>query len=221
MKKEVKKMEKIFTNISESHVNRVRKFYFATVEIATIKKQLADNTKPLKEQLAKTIEKRNKAIDNGLSIEEATVKYNTTEIERKLAKLQNEAKTAIQNQNVIIMGKDRKTVSGVKVRDMGSYDMIPSCMYDSYVKFITKGKAGDFRKSIKQWLYAVCSIDFAENSKEVNKALELFTARIGAKKSKVSTIVDGGNLTTTMKEKAFKDLFLCVWVDILRDGDVM
>lgn len=221
MKKDVKKLGIVFKSINEAHVNRMRKFYLATVEIAQIKVNLANETKPIKEQIAKTIERRNKAIDSGLSIEEASVKHNTIELERKLAKLQNEAKTAIQNQNVIIMGKDRKTDSGVKVRDMGSYDMIPSCMYDHYVKYIAKGKSGDFRNSIRQWLYAVCGIDFKENSKEVNKCLELFTARIGAKKAKCADIVSGGSLTVSMKEKAFKDIFLSVWVDILRDGDVM
>lgn len=221
MKKEVKKMEKVFTSINEVHVNRMSKFYLATLQIATIKDKLAKDTKPLKEQIASTMEKRNKAIDNGMKVEDATVKYNTTEAERKLAKLSNDTKTEIAAYKVQIEGKTRKTESGIKVHDMGSYDMIPSCMYDSYVKFITKGKAGDFRKSIKQWLYAVCGIDFAENSKEVNKALELFTARIGAKKSKNADIVSGGSLTTSMKERAFKELFLSVWVDILRDGGVM
>ena len=153
--------------------------------------------KPLKTRLESIYENRKIAIDNGLTIDEATSEYSVIEVEREI----NRLKTIHEDE----VKRLRGTMSN-------TYQIIPITMYDSYTKKINEQKRGDFLNDIKTFLENIG----IENCRQgqISKFAETMSDMIGAKYATSKQITTTGMLHTTMSKSQFNKLFLAVFCDM-------
>ena len=153
--------------------------------------------KPLKSRLESIYENRKIAIDNGLTVDEATSEYSVIEVEREI----NRLKTIHDDE----VKRLRNTMSN-------TYQIIPTTMYDSYAKKINEQKRGDFLNDIKTFLENI-GIDNCRQG-QISKFAETMSDMIGAKYATSKQITTTGMLHTTMSKSQFNKLFLAVFCDM-------
>ena len=153
--------------------------------------------KPLKTRLESIYENRKIAIENGLTIDEATSEYSVIEVEREINRLKT------------IHDEETKRLRGTM---SNTYQIIPITMYDSYTKKINEQKRGDFLNDIKTFLENI-GIDNCRQG-QISKFAETMSDMIGAKYATSKQITTTGMLHTTMSKSQFNKLFLAVFCDM-------
>lgn len=154
-------------------------------------------TKSLKSDLEKIIEQREKAMAEGMTVDEAASAFSRVEADNAI----NAAK--IRHDNIC------KTLRSTMSK---AYTIIPDTMYDSYTKKINEHKRGDFLNDIKTFLENL-GIEGCKQG-QISKFAETMSDMIGSKYATSTSIIKNNIMHTTMSKSQFNKLFLAVFCDM-------
>lgn len=196
MKKTVNKKVS-FSNFSDSNRALLHDFRTAIIAIAEENARYSSATKPVKTQREKTLALRESAIQDGMSYNDAIIKYSISKEESILTKLKAEHEQNIKDYN--------KTLKAC-------YAFIPEGMYKAYqVKAQTFDDA-DFNKEFGKFLEG---LGIEVGTAIVPKWARKLTSAIGVSMATQKTLLTGAeSLTKAMSKTMFNKLFMATFIDL-------
>lgn len=197
MKKTTDRKRVNFTNFTDQNRTLLHDFKTAIIAIAEENAKYSSATKPVKAQREKTLALRESAIQDGMSYNDAIVKYSISKEESILAKLKAEHEQNIKDYN--------KTLKAC-------YAFIPEGMYKAYqVKAQTFDDA-DFNKEFGKFLE---SLGIEVGTAIVPKWARKLTSAIGVSMATQKTLLTGAeSLTKAMSKTCFNKLFMASFIDL-------
>lgn len=197
MKKTNNNKKVSFSNFSDSNRTLLHDFKTAIIAIAEENARYSSATKPVKAQREKTLALRESAIQDGMSYNDAIVKYSISKEESILAKLKTEHESAVKDYN--------KTLKAC-------YAFIPEGMYKAYqVKAQTFNDA-DFNKEFSKFLEG---LGIEVGTAIVPKWARKLTSAIGVSMATQKTLLTGAeSLTKAMSKTCFNKLFMATFIDL-------
>lgn len=197
MKKTNNNKKVSFSNFSDSNRALLHDFKTAIIAIAEENARYSTATKPVKAQRGKTLALRESAIQDGMSYNDAIVKYSISKEESILAKLKTEHESAVKDYN--------KTLKAC-------YAFIPEGMYKAYqVKAQTFNDA-DFNKEFSKFLEG---LGIEVGTAIVPKWARKLTSAIGVSMATQKTLLTGAeSLTKAMSKTCFNKLFMATFIDL-------
>lgn len=197
MKKTTDRKRVNFSNFSDSNRALLHDFRTAIIAIAEENARYSSATKPVKTQREKTLALRESAIQDGMSYNDAIIKYSISKEESILTKLKAEHEQNIKDYN--------KTLKAC-------YAFIPEGMYKAYqVKAQTFDDA-DFNKEFGKFLEGL-SIEVG--TAIVPKWARKLTSAIGVSMATQKTLLTGAeSLTKAMSKTMFNKLFMATFIDL-------
>lgn len=197
MKKTNNNKKVSFSNFSDSNRALLHDFKTAIIAIAEENARYSTATKPVKAQREKTLALRESAIQDGMSYNDAIVKYSISKEESILAKLKTEHESAVKDYN--------KTLKAC-------YAFIPEGMYKAYqVKAQTFNDA-DFNKEFSKFLEG---LGIEVGTAIVPKWARKLTSAIGVSMATQKTLLTGAeSLTKAMSKTCFNKLFMATFIDL-------
>lgn len=185
-----------FSKMSEEARTQLENFKTNTIAYAKEDLRYKAEIKPFKEELNIVLEKREKALENGLTVDEVTKQFSRVEIDNEIRKALHNHKTIIEPINKSI----HKT-----------YKFIPDKMYNAYVKKITQQKRGDFLAVITEFLSNL-GIEGCTQG-QISKFSETMSDMFGAQLARSKTITEKNIFISAMSQKRFNKLFMAVFCD--------
>ena len=197
MKKTTDRKRVNFSNFSDSNRALLHDFRTAIIAIAEENARYSSATKPVKTQREKTLALRESAIQDGMSYNDAIIKYSISKEESILTKLKAEHEQNIKDYN--------KTLKAC-------YAFIPEGMYKAYqVKAQTFDDA-DFNKEFGKFLEG---LDIEVGTAIVPKWARKLTSAIGVSMATQKTLLTGAeSLTKAMSKACFNKLFMASFIDL-------
>lgn len=186
-----------FSNFSDSNRALLHDFKTAIIAIAEENARYSTTAKPVKAQREKTLALRESAIQDGMSYNDAIVKYSISKEESILAKLKTEHESAVKDYN--------KTLKAC-------YAFIPEGMYKAYqVKAQTFDDA-EFNKEFGKFLEG---LGIEVGTAIVPKWARKLTSAIGVSMATQKTLLTGAeSLTKAMSKTCFNKLFMASFIDL-------
>ncbi len=197
MKKTNNNKKVSFSNFSDSNRALLHDFRTAIIAIAEENARYSSATKPVKTQREKTLALRESAIQDGMSYNDAIIKYSISKEESILTKLKAEHEQNIKDYN--------KTLKAC-------YAFIPEGMYKAYqVKAQTFDDA-DFNKEFGKFLEG---LGIEVGTAIVPKWARKLTSAIGVSMATQKTLLTGAeSLTKAMSKACFNKLFMASFIDL-------
>lgn len=197
MKKTTDRKRVNFSNFSDSNRALLHDFRTAIIAIAEENARYSSATKPVKTQREKTLALRESAIQDGMSYNDAIIKYSISKEESILTKLKAEHEQNIKDYN--------KTLKAC-------YAFIPEEMYKAYqVKAQTFDDA-DFNKEFGKFLEG---LGIEVGTAIVPKWARKLTSAIGVSMATQKTLLTGAeSLTKAMSKACFNKLFMASFIDL-------
>lgn len=197
MKKTTDRKRINFSNFSDSNRALLHDFRTAIIAIAEENARYSSATKPVKTQREKTLALRESAIQDGMSYNDAIIKYSISKEESILTKLKAEHEQNIKDYN--------KTLKAC-------YAFIPEGMYKAYqVKAQTFDDA-DFNKEFGKFLEG---LGIEVGTAIVPKWARKLTSAIGVSMATQKTLLTGAeSLTKAMSKTMFNKLFMATFIDL-------
>ena len=197
MKKTNNNKKVSFSNFSDSNRALLHDFRTAIIAIAEENARYSSATKPVKTQREKTLALRESAIQDGMSYNDAIIKYSISKEESILTKLKAEHEQNIKDYN--------KTLKAC-------YAFIPEGMYKAYqVKAQTFDDA-DFNKEFGKFLEG---LGIEVGTAIVPKWARKLTSAIGVSMATQKTLLTGAeSLTKAMSKTCFNKLFMASFIDL-------
>lgn len=197
MKKTTDRKRVNFSNFSDSNRALLHDFRTAIIAIAEENARYSSVTKPVKTQREKTLALRESAIQDGMSYNDAIIKYSISKEESILTKLKAEHEQNIKDYN--------KTLKAC-------YAFIPEGMYKAYqVKAQTFDDA-DFNKEFGKFLEG---LGIEVGTAIVPKWARKLTSAIGVSMATQKTLLTGAeSLTRAMSKTMFNKLFMSTFIDL-------
>lgn len=197
MKKTTDRKRVNFSNFSDSNRALLHDFRTAIIAIAEENARYSSATKPVKTQREKTLALRESAIQDGMSYNDAIIKYSISKEESILTKLKAEHEQNIKDYN--------KTLKAC-------YAFIPEGMYKAYqVKAQTFDDA-DFNKEFGKFLEG---LGIEVGTAIVPKWARKLTSAIGVSMATQKTLLTGAeSLTKAMSKTMFNKLFMSTFIDL-------
>lgn len=197
MKKTTDRKRVNFSNFSDSNRALLHDFRTAIIAIAEENARYSSATKPVKTQREKTLALRESAIQDGMSYNDAIIKYSISKEESILTKLKAEHEQNIKDYN--------KTLKAC-------YAFIPEGMYKAYqVKAQTFDDA-DFNKEFGKFLEG---LGIEVGTAIVPKWARKLTSAIGVSMATQKTLLTGAeSLTRAMSKTMFNKLFMSTFIDL-------
>lgn len=197
MKKTTDRKRVNFSNFSDSNRALLHDFRTAIIAIAEENARYSSATKPVKTQREKTLALRESAIQDGMSYNDAIIKYSISKEESILTKLKAEHEQNIKDYN--------KTLKAC-------YAFIPEGMYKAYqVKAQTFDDA-DFNKEFGKFLEG---LGIEVGTAIVPKWARKLTSAIGVSMATQKTLLTGAeSLTKAMSKTMFSKLFMSTFIDL-------
>lgn len=197
MKKTTDRKRVNFSNFSDSNRALLHDFRTAIIAIAEENARYSSATKPVKTQRKKTLALREFAIQDGMSYNDAIIKYSISKEESILTKLKAEHEQNIKDYN--------KTLKAC-------YAFIPEGMYKAYqVKAQTFDDA-DFNKEFGKFLEG---LGIEVGTAIVPKWARKLTSAIGVSMATQKTLLTGAeSLTKAMSKACFNKLFMSTFIDL-------
>ena len=197
MKKTTDRKRVNFSNFSDSNRALLHDFRTAIIAIAEENARYSSATKPVKTQREKTLALRESAIQDGMSYNNAIIKYSISKEESILTKLKAEHEQNIKDYN--------KTLKAC-------YAFIPEGMYKAYqVKAQTFDDA-DFNKEFGKFLEG---LGIEVGTAIVPKWARKLTSAIGVSMATQKTLLTGAeSLTKAMSKTMFNKLFMATFIDL-------
>lgn len=197
MKKTNNNKKVSFSNFSDSNRALLHDFRTAIIAIAEENAKYSSATKPIKAQREKTLALRESAIQDGMSYNDAIIKYSISKEESILTKLKAEHEQNIKDYN--------KTLKAC-------YAFIPEGMYKAYqVKAQTFDDA-DFNKEFGKFLEG---LGIEVGTAIVPKWARKLTSAIGVSMATQKTLLTGAeSLTKAMSKACFNKLFMASFIDL-------
>lgn len=197
MKKTTDRKRVNFTNFTDQNRTLLHDFKTAIIAIAEENARYSSATKPVKTQREKTLALRESAIQDGMSYNDAIIKYSISKEESILTKLKAEHEQNIKDYN--------KTLKAC-------YAFIPEGMYKAYqVKAQTFDDA-DFNKEFGKFLEG---LGIEVGTAIVPKWARKLTSAIGVSMATQKTLLTGAeSLTKAMSKTCFNKLFMSTFIDL-------
>lgn len=197
MKKTTDRKRVNFSNFSDKNRALLHDFRTAIIAIAEENARYSSATKPVKTQREKTLALRESAIQDGMSYNDAIIKYSISKEESILTKLKAEHEQNIKDYN--------KTLKAC-------YAFIPEGMYKAYqVKAQTFDDA-DFNKEFGKFLEG---LGIEVGTAIVPKWARKLTSAIGVSMATQKTLLTGAeSLTKAMSKTMFSKLFMSTFIDL-------
>lgn len=197
MKKTTDRKRINFSNFSDSNRALLHDFRTAIIAIAEENARYSSATKPVKTQREKTLALRESAIQDGMSYNDAIIKYSISKEESILTKLKAEHEQNIKDYN--------KTLKAC-------YAFIPEGMYKAYqVKAQTFDDA-DFNKEFGKFLEG---LGIEVGTAIVPKWARKLTSAVGVSMATQKTLLTGAeSLTKAMSKTMFNKLFMATFIDL-------
>lgn len=197
MKKTTDRKRVNFSNFSDSNRALLHDFRTAIIAIAEENARYSSATKPVKTQREKTLALRESAIQDGMSYNDAIIKYSISKEESILTKLKAEHEQNIKDYN--------KTLKAC-------YAFIPEGMYKAYqVKAQTFDDA-DFNKEFGKFLEG---LGIEVGTAIVPKWARKLTSAIDVSMATQKTLLTGAeSLTKAMSKACFNKLFMASFIDL-------
>lgn len=197
MKKTNNNKKVSFSNFPDQNRALLHDFRTAIIAIAEENARYSSATKPVKTQREKTLALRESAIQDGMSYNDAIIKYSISKEESILTKLKAEHEQNIKDYN--------KTLKAC-------YAFIPEGMYKAYqVKAQTFDDA-DFNKEFGKFLEG---LGIEVGTAIVPKWARKLTSAIGVSMATQKTLLTGAeSLTKAMSKACFNKLFMASFIDL-------
>ena len=197
MKKTTDRKRVNFTNFTDQNRALLHDFKTAIIAIAEENARYSTTAKPVKTQREKTLALRESAIQDGMSYNDAIIKYSISKEESILTKLKAEHEQNIKDYN--------KTLKAC-------YAFIPEGMEKAYqVKAQTFDDA-DFNKEFGKFLEG---LGIEVGTAIVPKWARKLTSAIGVSMATQKTLLTGAeSLTKAMSKACFNKLFMASFIDL-------
>lgn len=197
MKKTNNNKKVSFSNFSDSNRALLHDFKTAIIAIAEENAKYSSATKPVKAQREKTLALRESAIQDGMSYNDAIVKYSISKEESILAKLKTEHESAVKDYN--------KTLKAC-------YAFIPEGMYKAYQVKAQTFDDTEFNKEFSKFLEG---LGIEVGTAIVPKWTRKLTSAIGVSMATQKTLLTGAeSLTKAMSKTCFNKLFMATFIDL-------
>ena len=197
MKKTTDRKRVNFSNFSDSNRALLHDFRTAIIAIAEENARYSSATKPVKTQREKTLALRESAIQDGMSYNDAIIKYSISKEESILTKLKAEHEQNIKDYN--------KTLQAC-------YAFIPEGMYKAYQVTAQTFDDADFNKEFGKFLEG---LGIEVGTAIVPKWARKLTSAIGVSMATQKTLLTGAeSLTKAMSKACFNKLFMASFIDL-------
>lgn len=197
MKKTTDRKRVNFSNFTDQNRILLHDFKTAIIAIAEKNAKYSSATKPVKAQRDKTLALRESAISNGMSYNDAIVKYSISQEESILAKLKAEHEQNIKEYN--------KTLKAC-------YAFIPEGMYKAYQVKAQTFDDTEFNKEFSKFLEG---LGIEVGTAIVPKWTRKLTSAIGVSMATQKTLLTGAeSLTKAMSKTCFNKLFMAAFIDL-------
>ena len=197
MKKTTDRKRVNFSNFSDSNRALLHDFRTAIIAIAEENARYSSATKPVKTQREKTLALRESAIQDGMSYNDAIIKYSISKEESILTKLKAEHEQNIKDYN--------KTLKAC-------YAFIPEGMYKAYQVKAQPFDDADFNKEFGKFLEG---LGIEVGTAIVPKWARKLTSAIGVSMATQKTLLTGAeSLTKAMSKACFNKLFMASFIDL-------
>ena len=197
MKKTTDRKRVNFSNFSDSNRALLHDFRTAIIAIAEENARYSSATKPVKTQREKTLALRESAIQDGMSYNDAIIKYSISKEESILAKLKAEHEQNIKDYN--------KTLKAC-------YAFIPEGMYKAYQVKAQTFDDTEFNKELNKFLEG---LGIEVGTAIVPKWARKLTSAIGVSMATQKTLLTGAeSLTKAMSKACFNKLFMASFIDL-------
>lgn len=197
MKKTNNNKKVSFSNFTDQNRTLLHDFKTAIIAIAEENARYSTATKPVKTQREKTLALRESAIQDGMSYNDAIIKYSISKEESILAKLKAEHEQNIKDYN--------KTLKAC-------YAFIPEGMYKAYQVKAQTFDDTEFNKEFSKFLEGLgIEVGTAISAKWARK----LTSAIGVSMATQKTLLTGAeSLTKAMSKTCFNKLFMATFIDL-------
>lgn len=186
-----------FSNFSDKNRALLHDFRTAIIAIAEENARYSSATKPVKTQREKTLALRESAIQDGMSYNDAIIKYSISKEESILAKLKAEHEQNIKDYN--------KTLKAC-------YAFIPEGMYKAYQVKAQTFDDTEFNKELNKFLEG---LGIEVGTAIVPKWARKLTSAIGVSMATQKTLLTGAeSLTKAMSKTCFNKLFMASFIDL-------
>ena len=197
MKKTNNNKKVSFTNFTEENRALLHDFKTAIIAIAEENARYSSNTKPVRAQREKTLALRESAIQDGMSYNDAIIKYSISKEKSILAKLKAEHEQNIKEYN--------KTLKAC-------YAFIPEGMYKAYQVKAQSFDDTEFNKEFGKFLEG---LGIEVGSAIIPKWSRKLTSAIGVSMATQKTLISGAeSLTKAMSKTCFNKLFMASFIDL-------
>lgn len=197
MKKTNNNKKVSFSNFTDQNRTLLHDFKTAIIAIAEENARYSTTAKPVKAQREKTLALRESAIQDGMSYNDAIVKYSISKEESILAKLKAEHEQNIKDYN--------KTLKAC-------YAFIPEGMYKAYQVKAQTFDDTEFNKEFGKFLEG---LGIEVGTAIVPKWTRKLTSAIGVSMATQKTLLTGAeSLTKAMSKTCFNKLFMATFIDL-------
>lgn len=197
MKKTNNNKKVSFSNFTDQNRALLHDFKTAIIAIAEENARYSTTAKPVKAQREKTLALRESAIQDGMSYNDAIVKYSISKEESILVKLKAEHESAVKDHN--------KTLKAC-------YAFIPEGMYKAYQVKVQTFDDTEFNKEFSKFLEG---LGIEVGTAIVPKWARKLTSAIGVSMATQKTLLTGAeSLTKAMSKTCFNKLFMATFIDL-------
>jgi hypothetical protein len=186
-----------FSKMNEEATKQVKLFKNAIIALAQEDLRHKAVAGSLKKELESITTKRQEAMANGMSIDEATCTYSRVNIDNKIRKESDEHTNITKPLNEQVKA---------------AYAFIPEGMYEAYVKRVTELKTGDFLAAIETFLNNL-GIEECKQG-QIRKFAENMILHFGAKCATSKKIANDNTFIMAMAKVTFNKLFMLVFCEL-------
>lgn len=186
-----------FNNINDASMAQLKAFKEAARDLAYEDIRFKSELKTLKSNLEAIIAQREKAIAEGMTVDEAASAFSRVEADNAIRKAQRD---------------HEEICTPFRMAMKATYTFIPDTMYDSYTKKINEHKRGDFLNDIKAFLGNL-GIEGCKQG-QVSKFAETMSDMFGARYASAKKVIENNIMHTTMSKTQFNKLFMAVFCDM-------
>lgn len=193
-----------FGTIRNKEMTMLSNYGIASKELDVLTKAYRAEKKKINERIDKILADRKTALDNGMSVDEVTVKFSTTEENTKLNALTEK------------YNKDKEPITK---RIDECLELVPKNIYEAYKLAMEKGELAELTNAINTFL---SKLGIATPEKATSKFAQIMAVRISGMRKATAKDKKAGHYVSAKNDREFKELFICAFIEyVVNDKGVV
>lgn len=184
-----------FGEIRTKELGIMSTFNVTCKKLDALSLQFRKDKKAITDRIAKILEERKSALENGMSVDEMTVKYSTTEENAKLNALTEKYQ------------KEKEPLSKTIEECL---TIIPSGIYEAYKLAMDKGELSELTKAVNTFL---SNLGVITPEKATSKFAQCMAIRISGMRKATAKDKKAGHFVSNKAEREFKELFMLAFLE--------